>query len=160
MNSNKNEISRSLQKRIIMDYVIDGSNKVVGRVASVAAKLLLQSNSVSIVNAESMIITGHEKDIMEKYKRLIELKDKANPEHSPYWPRRPDMFVKRIIRGMLPYKKPSGKSAFKRLRVYVGYPEELKNTKVMKTEAKDPREIFERFVYIKDLTSKLGYRVR
>ncbi len=140
-----------------MEYLIDGTDKVLGRVASQAAKLLLNENTVAVVNAERMIITGHEKDITEKYKRLIDLKDKANPEHSPYWPRRPDMFVKRIVRGMLPYKKPRGKAAFKRLRVYVGFPEELKKAKEFDAESRKSHEIFESTITIKELTQKLGY---
>ncbi|MDE1823655.1 MAG: 50S ribosomal protein L13, partial [Candidatus Micrarchaeota archaeon] len=95
------------------DYVIDGKEKVLGRTASQVAKLLLQGNNVVVLNSESMLITGHKRNIVEKYKRLVELKDKANPEHSPYWSRRPDLFVKRVVRGMLPYKKPRGKEAFK-----------------------------------------------
>jgi large subunit ribosomal protein L13 len=141
-----------------MEYVIDGSGKVLGRVASQAAKLLLNQDTVAVVNAESMIVTGHVRDLTTKYKRLIELKDKANPEHSPYWPRRPDMFVKRVVRGMLPYKKPSGKAAFKRLRVYVGFPEELKKAKAFDAESRTAGEIFERSITVKDLMEKLGYK--
>jgi len=141
-----------------MEYLIDGTNKVMGRVASQTAKLLLSEHSVVLVNADKLVVTGHVRDLTEKYKRLIELKDKANPEHSPYWPRRPDMFVKRVIRGMLPYKKPKGKSAFKRLRVYVGFPEELRKMKPHDVESKTPNEIFERTITVKDLTEKLGYK--
>src|SRR5271157_5964115 len=126
-----------------MDYFIDGKDKVLGRVGSQVAKLLLNENNVIIFNSEKMVMTGHEPDLIAKYKQLIELKDKANPEHSPYWPRRPDMFVKRVIRGMLPYKKPSGKSAFSRLRVYIGEPEEFKKSKLHEVVSKKSAEIFE-----------------
>ena len=138
-----------------MDYLIDGTDKVLGRLASQAAKLLLNENNVVVVNAERVVITGHERDLTTKYKQRIELKDKANPEHSPYWPRRSDMFVKRVVRGMLPYKKPKGKAAFRRLRVYVGFPEEFKAFDV---ESKKPSQIFERTMTIKQLTEKLGYK--
>ncbi len=104
-----------------------------------------------------MIISGHQDRIQDKYKRLIELKDKANPEHSPYWPRRPDMFVKRVIRGMLPYKRPKGKSAFKRLRVYVGAPDGVKGEQ-FSVKSSGSREIFETVMTVKQLTDKLGYR--
>ncbi len=140
-----------------MDYVIDGKDKVIGRVGSQVAKMLLNEHSVVIFNSEKMVMTGHAADIIAKYKQLIELKDKANPEHSPYWPRRPDMFVKRIIRGMLPYKKPSGKSAFRRLRVYIGEPEEFKKAKLHDVKSKKPSEIFESTMSIQQLTEKLGY---
>ncbi len=141
-----------------MEYLIDGSEKVLGRLGSQTAKLLLNGHSVTVVNAENVIITGHVHDLTQKYKQRIELKDKANPEHSPYWPRRPDMFVKRVVRGMLPYKKPKGKAAFKRLRVYVGFPEEVKKAKAFEVESKKPNQIFERTMTIKQLTQKLGYK--
>ena len=141
-----------------MEYLIDGTDKVLGRLGSQAAKLLLNGNSVVVVNAQDVVITGHERDLTEKYKQRIELKDKANPEHSPYWPRRSDMFVKRVVRGMLPYKKPKGKAAFKRLRVYVGFPEEAKKFKAFDVESKKPSQIFERSMTIKHLTEKLGYK--
>lgn len=143
-----------------MDYVIDGKDKVIGRVGSQVAKLLLNEHSVVIINSEKMIMTGHEPQLIAKYKQLIELKDKANPEHSPYWPRRPDMFVKRIIRGMLPYKKPSGKAAFKRLKIYIGVPEGIKTSKLHNVESKKPSEIFENTMSIQELTEKLGYAIQ
>lgn len=142
---------------MFMEYVVDGNEVVLGRAASQIAKLLLNENSVSVINSEKMVITGHEARITAKYKRLIELKDKANPEHSPYWPRRPDMFVKRVIRGMLPYKKPKGKAAYKRLRVYVGAPTELAKMKAFKVDSKKPNEIFESVITIQELMKKLGY---
>jgi large subunit ribosomal protein L13 len=33
--------------------------------------------------------------------------------------------MKRAIKGMLPYGKPSGKTALKRVKVYIGIPEEF-----------------------------------
>jgi large subunit ribosomal protein L13 len=35
-----------------------------------------------------------------------------------------------MVRGMVPKRKTSGIEAFKRLRVYIGIPEEMKNIKV------------------------------
>lgn len=142
-----------------MDYVIDGKDKVIGRVGSQVAKMLLNEHGVVIVNSEKMVITGHSPDIIAKYKQLVELKDKANPEHSPYWPRRPDMFVKRVIRGMLPYKKAKGKEAFRRLRVYVGVPGEFQKAKMHDVHTKKPSEIFESTMTIQQLTDKLGYKI-
>ena len=143
---------------IFMDYLVDGQDKVLGRLASQVAKLLLNENKVSVINAEKIVITGHKRDLHDKYYRLVELKDKANPEHSPYWPRRPDMFVKRVIRGMLPYKRPKGKAAFDRLRVYVGAPEEVKKAKAFNVESKPPKQIFENIFTVKQLTEGLGYK--
>lgn len=140
------------------EIVLDGSNKILGREATFVAKQLLTNRKVVLLNAEKMVISGHRKDIVAKYKGLVELKDKANPEHSPYISRRPDLFVKRCIRGMLPFKRPKGKAAYKNLRVFIGVPEEYKSAKLTKVESKNPNDIFESVMTIKELTSQLGYK--
>lgn len=139
-----------------MDMVIDGEGRILGRMSSYAAKQLLNGSNVTIVNAEKIMISGHLRDIVEKYKRKVELKDKANPEHSPYVSRRPDLFVKRVVRGMLPYKRPKGKTAYKRLRVYMGVPSGINPTegKLLKKG----EEVYENLVTIKELSVKLGYK--
>ncbi len=141
-----------------MRYLIDGEDAILGRLSSGVAKLLLQGNEVVLVNAEKIRITGHMRDLSEKYKRLIELRDKANPEHSPFYSRRPDLFVKRVIRGMLPYKQPKGKTAFKLLKVYIGPAKDIKGTKAHDIKAKKASEAFEGSVTVKELAEKLGYR--
>ena len=107
------------------ELVIDCDSQILGRLASHVAKLLLQGNTVILVNAEKAAISGHATHIVANYKQKVEFKDKANPEHSPYWSRRPDFLVKRIVRGMLPWKKAKGKEAFKKLRVYIGVPADI-----------------------------------
>lgn len=140
------------------ETVIDGKGKILGRVASTVAKMLLNNKKVVLVNAGEMLVSGHPENIVQKYKQRIELKDKANPEHSPYWPRRPDMLVRRIIRGMLPYKKAKGKNAYKLLRVYAGLPESLKNAKFYELNTKSANQIFEKTMSINELSEKLGYK--
>ena len=72
---------------------------------------------VAIVNAELAFVTGNKIALVRKYRTRLNLQEKENPEHSPYWPRRPDMLVRRVVRGMLPYhKKPSGKTAYRNLQ--------------------------------------------
>lgn len=139
----------------MQEYLIDGSDKVLGRLSSRVAKLLLTGNKVNLVNAEKIVISGHTLSILAKYKQRIELKDKANPEHSPYWSRRADLFVRRVVRGMLPYKKAKGKSAYKQLRVYIGIPKEFKDSKPYNLEVKGPSEVFEKTHYMKEVLGKL-----
>jgi len=141
------------------EYVIDCSSRILGRLASRTAKMLLEGKTIKLVNAEKAMISGHPTQIVASYKRKIELIDKANPEHSPYWPRRPDFLVKRIVRGMLPFKKPKGQAAFRRLMVYIGVPAELKNAKMEKLETKEVGEIYETSITVKELAERLGYRL-
>ena len=139
------------------DIVIDARDKVLGRIASRAAKEALSGKSVVVVNAENVFITGSKRVVAKRYKTRLNLQEKANPEHSPYWSRRPDMLVRRVIRGMLPYRKPSGKSAYRRLRVYSGMPKEFENHKMLQIETNGPKTMYVKYVYIKELSNLLGY---
>ena len=114
--------------------VIDGEGLVAGRLASVVAKKLLKGERIIIVNSEKIIISGKPKRIIEKYmKRISEWRTHYNPEkRGPKYPRRPDRLFKRMVRGMLPWKKPKGREAFKRLKVYMGVPKEYENVEKVK----------------------------
>ncbi|MCL5122820.1 MAG: 50S ribosomal protein L13 [Candidatus Marsarchaeota archaeon] len=138
--------------------VIDADRKVVGRVASVTAKSLLQGKKVAVINAEKAVISGSKNDIVKRYTTRVNLKEKANPEHSAYWPRRPDMLVKRIIRGMIPYRKPHGKDAYRRLLVFVGVPKAFEGAKIEELKVKDVRGMFVNTMTVKELSELLGYK--
>ncbi len=141
------------------ELVVDCDSQILGRLASRVAKLLLQGNSVVLVNAEKAAISGHVSDIVANYKQKVEFKDKANPEHSPYWSRRPDFLVKRIVRGMLPWKKAHGREAFRRLRVYVGVPAEFGKKEFSKEQGKNKQETYESTMTVAALSEKLGYKL-
>lgn len=108
--------------------VIDGENAIVGRLAAYSAKKALENEEIVIVNAERTVISGNPKSIIEKYHKRRMQQNKANPEHSPKWPRRPDLMLKRIIRGMLPKHRKRGKEALRKIKVYLGKPKEFENT--------------------------------
>ncbi len=137
--------------------LFDAKEKVLGRIGSRVAKELLNGNSVVVINADHAYITGGKKDVVEKYKTRLRLQEKENPEHSPYWPRRPDMLVRRIIRGMLPYAKPSGKDAYRRLRVFSGSPSGLEGLKKIEVDTKKPKTMYVKYLYVKELSKLLGY---
>ncbi len=109
--------------------VVDGTDLVAGRLASNVAKMLLQGTRVSIVNCEKIMISGSRSNIIGEYRDFLEIASILNPKHGPYHPRRPDTIIARMIRGMLPRKKPSGKTALSRLRTYIGTPREIKSLK-------------------------------
>ncbi len=137
--------------------VVDADSQVLGRVASRAAKMLMDGRKVAVLNAEKAVISGNKINIIKKYRTRLNLQDKANPEHSPYWPRRPDMFFKRIVRGMLPYRMPKGKDAYRKLLVFTGVPEEFKGVKAAEIERKDARAMYVKTITLKELSALLGY---
>ncbi len=142
----------------IAEYaVVDARGRVLGRLASTVAKNLLQGKKIAVVNSEQALITGSKRYLAEKYKTRLNLQDKANPEHSPYWPRRPDMLVKRVIRGMLPYRKPRGKEAYRNLLVLLGTPEAFSSVKPIELKIKEAKNLYSNSMTIEELSNLLGY---
>ena len=141
--------------------VYNGDGYILGRFSSVVAKDLLNGEHVVVLNAEKLFITGSKKDIFSKYLKRRQVLCHQNPEHGPKWPKKPDLLVRRIIRGMLPYKKPRGKIAFRRLKVYMGIPEKLKqfNEKVGTIENARVRE-GQNGIYIEKLCQLFGYHMK
>ena len=109
--------------------VVDATNLIAGRLASHVAKLLLKGNRVSIVNCEEIMISGTRSNIIKEYRDFLKINSIIHPDHGPVHPRRPDTIMTRMIRGMLPRKKPSGITAHKRLRAYIGAPKQLRSLK-------------------------------
>ena len=141
--------------------VIDSSGLVAGRVASIVAKRLLRGERVVIVNAEKAIITGKRKRVVEWYmKRVSEWRTHYNPEKKgPKIPRRPDLILKRMVRNMLPYKKPKGRAALKRLKVYMGVPREVAGLPRIVPEEAKPQNSKAPFITLEELAAAVGGRV-
>jgi large subunit ribosomal protein L13 len=114
--------------------IVDGSNMIAGRLCSHVAKLLIKGNRVSIVNSENIMISGDRDAIIEQYRKFLEIASITNPKFGPFHPRRPDTMISRMVRGMLPKNKPSGKTSLKRLRAYLGVPNELRSKKTTQFE--------------------------
>lgn len=105
------------------EVVIDATDHVVGRLASVVAKKLLQGQRITIVNAEKAVFTGNKRSIKEHYLMLARRKQRTSHKKITVWyPKRPETLLKNSITRMLPKKKPRGRDAAKRLRVYTEVP--------------------------------------
>ncbi len=97
---------------------VDAENVVLGRLGSFVAKQLLRGSEVVVVNSEKAIISGNQDVIVDKIKNLR--RKGGSSQKGPTFPKLADRLLKRMIRGMLPWAKPKGRAAFKRLRCYVG----------------------------------------
>ena len=111
--------------------IINAENAVLGRLASYAAKQALLGKKVIIVNSEKAIVVGNEKDILRRY--MEKRKRGGSSQKGPFFPSQPERILKRVIRGMLPYKKGRGRGAFKKIRCYKGLPPEFENEKMVKS---------------------------
>ncbi|MBN1786206.1 MAG: 50S ribosomal protein L13 [Candidatus Methanofastidiosa archaeon] len=116
---------------------IDGDNLILGRMANEVAQMLLAGEPIVIVNAEKIVISGNKEDIFKRFKHRTDLADRANPRRGPFFPKTSDKLVRRTIRGMLPWRKPSGREAFRRLEVYEGIPSKYSNKEFIRIENAD-----------------------
>jgi large subunit ribosomal protein L13 len=121
---------KPVQKQQDTIVVVDATHCIAGRVCSHVSKLLLQGNRVAIVNAEKAMLSGNRYKTIESYKEYLGINSVTNPIHGPFHPRRPDTILSRMVRGMVPKRKPHGITAFKRLRVYMGVPEGMKGARI------------------------------
>lgn len=134
--------------------IINAENLVVGRIATISAKKALNGEKIDIVNCEKAILTGSRANIFAKYRRKISL---GVPLKGPYFPRRADMMVRRIIRGMLPYKNERGRNAFKRIMCYIGVPDKLKDQKMETIEDANVKKLTNlKYVTIKEVSEHIG----
>ncbi len=144
--------------------IMDAEGCTVGRLAASAAKRALEGERVIILNAEKAVISGRKDEVFKEYKNRYKAKSKTNPRrYGPKRPKRPDRFLRRIVRGMLPWKKPRGREALKRVMVYMGRPEkEIKKrqgvdlSKAKKEDVSEFKRHYDYFVTVGELCEYLG----
>jgi large subunit ribosomal protein L13 len=138
--------------------VVDGTDCISGRLCSKVSKLLLQGNRVSVVNSEKVMVSGNKYEVIESYKDKLEVSSVTNPIHGPFHPRRPDTIITKMIRGMVPKRKPSGMQAFKRLRVYIGIPDELKNSTMQTFDDAKITKQQSFYISMGDVAKQIGWK--
>jgi len=135
--------------------IVDADGAILGRLAANVAKRLLLGEEVVVVNAEKAVITGDKKRIFRDYKEKV---DRGHRYKGPFFPREPHMVLKRTVRGMLPWKSPKGREAFKRLKVHLGVPEGMDAEKL--PEISIGARGATRFVRLGEVCQFLGWRPR
>jgi large subunit ribosomal protein L13 len=82
-----------------------------------------RDDKVVLINSEKAIVSGSSRSVLQNYH------DKYALNHARkgfFYPRMPDMILRRTVRGMLPYqRKSSGRRALRNLRVEIGCPHHL-----------------------------------
>ncbi len=138
------------------EEIVDASNLILGRMASYVAKKALNGNRVVVLNAERAVISGTKERVVARAKQKLKTRTLGNLEKSPTHPRKPDGYVRRVIRGMLPWKKPSGKQAFHRVRVYVGTPDEYRDRPGTKITDADSSKLRVPYITVAKLSEEIG----
>ena len=134
--------------------IINAEGLILGRIASTVAKRLLNGEEIIIVNAEKAVLSGKKKSKVMEAKEFLEV---GSPKKGPFHHKRPDMVVRRTVRGMLPYKQPKGKQAFKRLKVFIGVPEELKDEKMETIMDAQAEKLSCSYFTIEELAKEIGW---
>ena len=149
--------SQSQTLAIDTPIVVDATDHIAGRLSSNVAKLLLKGNRVSVVNCDKIMISGTRSNIIREYRDFLDINSINHWKHGPKHPRRPDTIMKKMIRGMLPNEKPSGKEAHKRLRTYIGSPKEVKSLKKIKFEKAMIKKSSSNYTTMADLGRTVGW---
>jgi len=135
--------------------VIDASGLLLGRMASVVAKRLLSGEKVTVVNAEKAIVSGRRGFILTSRKRFLEV---GSFRKGPHHPRRPDTIVRRTVRGMLPWRNPRGREAYRRLKVHIGVPDELRGVTGQGIPEADASQLKCRSMTIGQIAQEIGWK--
>lgn len=122
------------------------------------SKLLLKGNRVLVVNSERAMLSGDRYKTIDLYKEYLEINSVTNPIHGPFHPRRPDTILTKMVRGMIPKTKTSGIEAFKRLRVYIGTPDQLRNTKTESFEDAKITRSPSRYISVGEVARQIGWK--
>ncbi len=138
--------------------IIDATDLLLGRLATFAAKKSLLGETVDIINCEKAVISGQKSQILERYLHRWHLG--RNPFKGPFYQRQPEKFVKRTIRGMLPYKQPKGIAALKRVKCYLSVPVEFKDKKAETVKLANASRITKtKYVTVEEITKLMGARL-
>ena len=132
--------------------IIDASNCIMGRLASSVAKSLLNGEQIHVINAEQAVISGTRDGILSEY---IAKRNLNHPRKGPFYPRMPHLMLKRAVRGMIPYQRPKGREAFKRLRIDIGKPSEVSKDNI-ETIDKAKMNNYTNYITLGEVSKVLG----
>ena len=136
--------------------IIDASNLILGRLASFAAKRALRGEEVVVFNVENAVISGTKANIVEEAMRRLKTRTLAAQYKAPTHPRRPDTYVRRVIRGMMPRKKAKGRNALRRVRIFMGVPEEYQGRSTIKIPDADASKLRCQYITVGELSEEIG----
>ena len=128
----------------------------MGRLASHVAERLSKGEEVHVVNCEFIVVSGKRQSILMDFKKMREI---GSTRKGPYYPRMPHRIFKRTVRGMLKYQQPSGRAAYKRLKVHIGIPPELKGETPQVIEDAKPKSNF-KYMSLGEISEFLGVKFR
>lgn len=133
---------------------IDAENLILGRLAAMAAKKALLGDKVEIINCEKAVVSGNRSYLIARYLRR---KKMGTHRKGPFYFTKPDMFVKRTIRGMLPHRQHKGRVALKNIKCHIGVAHGLNKSEYHSIESANVTKLRStRYVYVSELCKMMG----
>ncbi|TPX12866.1 uncharacterized protein E0L32_006746 [Thyridium curvatum] len=112
--------------------VIDAKGHLLGRLASIVAKQLLNGQKIVVVRCEALNISGEFFRAKLKYHAYLRKITRYNPTRGgPFHFRAPSRIFYKTVRGMIPHKTARGAAALERLKVFEGVPPPYDKAKKM-----------------------------
>ena len=137
--------------------LVNAEGQIVGRMCSKIAKLLLNGEEVIILNAEKAVYSGKKQSKIAEQHLFLEV---GAPRRGPFHYRRPDRFLRKTVRGMLPFKQPKGIAAYKRLKAFMGVPAEFMNQKMISFDDAISIDLVGPHFTLGELAKEIGWRNR
>lgn len=149
-----NRVNMTMETQSKQPIVVDATGLILGRLGSGVSKRLLQGESVTVVNAEKAIISGKRVSHVRETREFLGV---GHLGHGPYHPRRPDQIVRRVVRGMLPWRKPRGRDAYRHLKVFIGIPDELKEKAFETIPQADAKKLRCSYFTVGEFAKEIGW---
>lgn len=138
------------------EEIVDATNLILGRMATHVARMALDGKRVVVLNAERAVISGTKARVVSRAKIKLKTRTLASQHKAPTHPRRPDNYVRRVVRGMLPWKKTKGKEAFRRVKVFIGTPSDYQGKSALTIRDADASKLRVPYVTVQQLAEEIG----
>lgn len=133
-----------------MTTIIDAEDKVLGRLATNIARTVKDGEEVKVVNSEKVVISGNAEEVKDHYRQKYE---RGSRDFGPYYPKRPDKILKRVVRNMLP-----DDSEESMVRTYLSVPHELDTDEVKVPDVKEGEDLKMRnYVKLGEVSEYIGW---
>ncbi|MBI2542699.1 MAG: 50S ribosomal protein L13 [Candidatus Aenigmarchaeota archaeon] len=137
--------------------IYDAENQIMGRLSTVVAKNLLNGENVIVVNSEKAVLSGNPKMKKGEYDTRVK---RGDPFKGPFFPKYPADIFRRTVRGMLPWNHAKGRNAFRKLKVFIGVPEEYEKMQKEKVQFADAVKLKTTYITLGELSTGIGAKKR
>jgi large subunit ribosomal protein L13 len=110
----------------VIMMIVNAEKMVAGRLSSKVAKALINGETITIVNAENVVLVGRKEDLLRKFVARVDAAVKSNPHYGPKYDRIPSKMLRKMVKGMLPNKSRTNERLISNLTVYNSIPKEFK----------------------------------